>query len=53
VGLGIRLDFNFFILRMDAAIPLRDPALPEKQRWTINYWQFKDVLLNFGIGYPF
>jgi outer membrane protein assembly factor BamA len=52
-GLGIRLDFNFFVLRVDAAIPLRDPAMPEDQRWTFSYWQFKDILFNFGIGYPF
>jgi outer membrane protein assembly factor BamA len=52
-GIGVRLDFNFFILRIDAAIPVRDPALPENERWTINTWQFNDVLLNFGIGYPF
>jgi outer membrane protein assembly factor BamA len=53
IGLGLRLDFNFFILRVDAAIPLRDPAQPENDRWVLNNWQFSDFILNFGIGYPF
>jgi len=53
VGLGLRFDFNFFILRVDFAIPLRDPANPENERWVINKWQFSDIIINFGIGYPF
>jgi outer membrane protein assembly factor BamA len=53
VGLGLRLDFNFFILRVDFAIPLRDPAKPENERWVLNKWQLNDVIINFGIGYPF
>ena len=52
-GIGIRLDFNFFILRVDFAIPVRDPAQPSNQRWVMNDWQFKDIIINFGIGYPF
>jgi outer membrane protein assembly factor BamA len=52
-GLGLRLDFNFFILRVDFAIPLRDPANPENERWVINKWKFSDIIINFGIGYPF
>jgi outer membrane protein assembly factor BamA len=53
VGLGVRLDFNFFLLRVDFAIPLYNPANPENQRWVLNKWQFSDVIINFGIGYPF
>jgi outer membrane protein assembly factor BamA len=53
VGLGLRLDFNFFILRVDAAIPLRNPAQPRDARWVMDDWQFKDIIVNFGIGYPF
>jgi outer membrane protein assembly factor BamA len=53
VGIGLRLDFNFFILRVDFAIPMRDPANPEDERWVVNKWQFSDIIINFGIGYPF
>jgi outer membrane protein assembly factor BamA len=53
VGLGLRFDFDFFIMRVDFAIPLRNPAKPENERWVINDWQFSDVIINFGIGYPF
>lgn len=49
-GFGIRLDFKFFIFRLDFATRLRDPAQPEGQRWVADkgiwFW-------NFGIGYPF
>lgn len=31
-GLGIRLDFNFFILRLDGAFKIRDPALPIERK---------------------
>ncbi len=53
IGLGLRLDFNFFILRVDFAIPLRDPSMPENERWVVDKWQFEDFIINFGIGYPF
>jgi outer membrane protein assembly factor BamA len=53
VGLGLRLDFNFFIMRVDFAIPLRDPSYAENDRWMFDKWQWKDFIINFGIGYPF
>ena len=54
IGFGIRLDFNYFIFRVDVAQKLRDPALPVSDRWVIGSggdW-FK-VAWNLGIGYPF
>jgi len=49
-GLGIRLDFKFFIFRVDFAWRLRDPSMPSGDRWVASkgiwFW-------NFGIGYPF
>ena len=51
-GIGFRFDFQFFIFRLDAAIPLRDPALTG-DKWRFDYLKFSDFRLNFGIGYPF
>jgi hypothetical protein len=52
-GLGARLDFDFFIFRIDAAIALKDPSYPTGERWQFNHLQLKQVIWNFGIGYPF
>ena len=52
-GIGIRLDFDFFIFRLDPAIPLRVPSYPVNDRWYFNKMQLKDIVWNFGIGYPF
>jgi hypothetical protein len=52
-GMGIRMDFSFFILRVDAAVPIKNPAFPFNEQW-INSWPaIKDFNLNLGIGYPF
>ncbi|MDX2002216.1 MAG: BamA/TamA family outer membrane protein [Chitinophagales bacterium] len=58
-GIGIRFDFNYFILRFDAAIPIRDPGNPDN-RWVIQNFDFLDknwrkenLKFNLAIGYPF
>lgn len=53
MGVGIRLDFNFFIFRVDFAAPFIDPSYPKGDRWRFNNLQFKNIIGNFGIGYPF
>ncbi|HPE33518.1 MAG TPA: BamA/TamA family outer membrane protein [Bacteroidales bacterium] len=52
-GFGFRFDFSFFIFRIDAAAPLKDPSYAKGDRWQINTLKAKDVIWNFGIGYPF
>ena len=52
-GFGLRLDFSFFLIRLDMAAPLCDPAYDEGSRWRISKLQWRDVVWNFGIGYPF
>ncbi|MEG1498592.1 MAG: BamA/TamA family outer membrane protein [Bacteroidales bacterium] len=53
-GVGLRYDFGFFLLRVDVGIPVRNPAVaPGKSHWVIGQTKWKDVLFNFGIGYPF
>ena len=68
-GAGLRLDFDFFIVRMDIGIPLRDPLKVDGEKWL---WQGKDEynafltrvnnspssfklqpVLNLGLGFPF
>jgi hypothetical protein len=53
VGAGIRWDLNFFILRLDLAAPIKDPKYEIGDRWTFNKKPWKQLVLNFGIGYPF
>lgn len=54
-GLGLRLNFTYFIFRLDFAWQLRDPANPKGDRWETTL--LKDGLtlprLNIGVGYPF
>ena len=52
-GFGLRYDFSFFILRLDAAVRLRDPEYAENDRWMFDKQPLKSPVLSFGIGYPF
>jgi outer membrane translocation and assembly module TamA len=52
-GFGLRYDLNFFVIRLDAAVPLRSPAKPDNEKWVLKHTKFRDFVLNFGIGYPF
>lgn len=52
-GFGLRYDFSFFILRLDAAIKIRDPEYAENNRWMFDKQPLKSPVLSFGIGYPF
>jgi outer membrane protein assembly factor BamA len=68
-GAGVRADFNFFIIRFDLGIKVRDPQFAENKRWVIQNlfnpaWRndFREthyntkygfLTYNIGIGYPF
>jgi outer membrane protein assembly factor BamA len=52
-GFGLRLDFDFFILRLDGGFPLRNPSKPEGERWVGFDGFLSNTNFNFGIGYPF
>lgn len=53
-GIGIRLDFKYFIFRVDIAQRMMDPALPRGDRWVIGaYNGWFNPVYNLGIGYPF
>ena len=51
-GLGLRIDATFVILRIDLGMQLHNPGLPEGERW-IHDFRWKNMALNFGVGYPF
>ncbi|MBS1597739.1 MAG: BamA/TamA family outer membrane protein [Bacteroidetes bacterium] len=50
VGTGLRVDISILILRLDVAVPVREPYRPENARW---YFDGKNLVWNFAIGYPF
>ena len=50
VGIGLRLDFNFFLIRFDLAAKLKDPSKSDPTELNLNW---KQPNLNLGIGYPF
>jgi outer membrane protein assembly factor BamA len=59
-GIGLRYDFNFFLLRFDLAFPIRKPYLPELERWVFNEidfgsreWRRENLIFNIAFGYPF
>jgi outer membrane protein insertion porin family len=58
-GVGLRFDFNFLVLRLDLAMPLRKPWEADP-RWVlkdINFrnpnWRRENMVFNIAIGYPF
>ncbi len=51
-GFGLRLDFDYFLIRFDAGIPLIDPKYIHSSEPTPAI-SLKNTVLNFGIGYPF
>jgi outer membrane protein assembly factor BamA len=52
-GLGLRVDFGYFVIRLDGAVVLKDPAKPINTRWIGQNSDRFAVYGNFGIGYPF
>ncbi|WP_289053900.1 BamA/TamA family outer membrane protein [Carboxylicivirga marina] len=55
VGTGARLDFSYFVFRLDVGVKARDPILPEGKRWVLGVRpiSWDDTAFNFAIGYPF
>lgn len=53
-GLGLRLDFDFFLIRLDTGMKAYDPQQRGKDRWAILHPNLHDnFALHFAVGYPF
>jgi outer membrane protein assembly factor BamA len=56
-GFGLRWDFDFFLLRLDLATKVINPANPVNQKWVLSQTSFEGgqnpIEFNIGIGYPF
>ncbi|HAS40507.1 MAG TPA: hypothetical protein DCS93_08510 [Microscillaceae bacterium] len=59
VGFGLRLNFSFLLIRLDAGVKAYDPARAVGQRYILGDFNLLNpgkngqTLLNLGIGYPF
>jgi len=54
VGAGIRLAFDYFLIRLDAGMKVYDPSSNLADHWrirSIDNWN--DFALHFAVGYPF
>lgn len=52
-GLGVRFDFDFFLLRLDLGLKAHNPAA-NQERWPIIHPNLRrDATLHFSVGYPF
>ena len=54
-GVGLRLDLNFILVRVDLGMVVRDPSRDIGKRWVgPSGWLRKDgYAVHFGVGYPF
>lgn len=54
-GVGLRVNLDFILLRIDAGFKLHDPARPAGSRWlNPSEWLGHDgYAIHFGVGYPF
>lgn len=52
-GVGIRLDFNYFLIRFDLGMKAHNPAI-NQEPWPLIHPNWKrDSAFHFSIGYPF
>lgn len=54
-GVGLRWDFDFFLLRLDTGFKIYDPqAETSRNRWPIGRRSLRNIAaIHFAIGYPF
>ncbi|MDD2436683.1 MAG: BamA/TamA family outer membrane protein [Massilibacteroides sp.] len=53
-GLGLRLDFDYFLLRFDTGLKAYDPQQRGSKKWAITRPNLHDnFAVHFAVGYPF
>lgn len=53
-GIGLRLNFDFFVIRVDMGLKLYDPCYETRsERWRTSFNWKDDVAFHFAVGYPF
>lgn len=52
-GLGIRIDFTYFLIRCDVGVKLYNPALDRRNAWRTSPTFGDDFAIHLAIGYPF
>ena len=54
-GIGLRLNFDFFVVRLDWGLKAYDPGAAPGENWrfTPSWNILKDTALHFAVGYPF
>lgn len=52
-GIGLRLDFTYFLLRLDLGMKAHNPAIGQEP-WPLIHPHFgRDAAFHFSVGYPF
>lgn len=52
-GIGLRLDLNFLLLRVDMGMRIHDPARDSSWLGPRNWFRKDGYAIHFGVGYPF
>jgi outer membrane protein assembly factor BamA len=52
-GLGLRLDFDYFLVRLDTGMKAYNPQEDIKSKWVITHPNLHNFAWHFAVGYPF
>lgn len=52
-GVGLRLDFGFFVIRLDIGVPINNPSLPKGSQWIFQSREayYDEGIAKFGSSY--